>query len=91
MHRITRIIDGDSIEVDGGTNIRVAGVDVVGKAANDAAKSYMEDNWLHAQVELYDDPAQGKKTVHGEMVKVVVSHGRLLRDELSVFGLLLKY
>lgn len=92
MHRISRIIDGDSIEVDGGTKIRVAGVDVVGKEANAAAKLYMEENWLHVQVNLYDDPAQGKKKVHGELVKVVVSsHGRLLRDELSVFGKLLKY
>jgi len=89
MYTITNIIDGDSIEVDKTTLIRIAGVDVIGKESNKDAILYMRKHWLYRSVELYDDPRQGQKIVHGEAVKVVIAEGRVLANELLMFGVAL--
>lgn len=88
---ITKIIDGDSIEVNYKTKIRIANVDVIGPSANQAAVKYLKRHWLYRKVQLMDDPNQINKVVHGELVKIVISNGINLSEKLLKFGIRLKF
>lgn len=88
MPKITEIIDGDSIVVEG-MKVRVANVDVTTR--NEEAVSFLRREWLGKEVLLRDDPKQGAKVVHGEVVKLVVYGNRSLTDELLKYGKRLKF
>src|SRR3989344_5515277 len=54
---VTKIIDGDTVIVQGGENIRLLGIDCDerGKKCYDEAKNYLEDNLLNQKVGLESD------------------------------------
>ena len=89
--KITKIIDGDSIEVNYKLKIRIANIDVIGPEANQAAVKYLKAHWLNKEVQLIDDPYQINKVVHGELVKIVIANGIKLSDKLLLFGKQLKF
>ena len=88
MPKITEIIDGDSIVVEG-MKVRVANVDV--SRRNREAVAFLRREWLGKDVVLGDDPKQGAKVVHGEVVKLVFYGNRSLTDELLKYGKRLKF
>ncbi len=54
---VTKIIDGDTVIVEGGENIRLLGIDCDerGKKCYDEAKNYLEENLLNKKVSLESD------------------------------------
>lgn len=89
MVTVTRVIDGDTIVVEGGERVRLAGIDSQeeGEKCYEPAKKRMEELILKEQVRL----VAGDKGKYGRTLGYIFYNGSLVNKKLVEEGLAVAY
>lgn len=84
---VTQVVDGDTITVEGGTRVRLLGIDAPerGKEFYNEAKDFLESRILYKEVKLEKDTSE--KDIYGRYLRHVWLNDSLMNAEIVRKGL----
>lgn len=87
MHRVTTVIDGDTVELDNGEKLRLAGIDTPehDEPFSESAKAFLTDMVLHKKVRV--EFGKRKRGGHGRLLGYLYVDNTLVNVEILRQGL----